>query len=358
MTKKLPLGIPALRSDATRATTSAIITVNQNSEKWLFNNNIGVRLALDVFFRDNDLNFNTITPAFSGAVPFLEHQSFYKYLLNDADALLNTVKHAINNEYYIECNLDNYYIPNRYSYQKMSFFHQELLIGFDDKKEELYLAGFSQDRKFEESTITYEQFKQAIAEVQTDRNSTNKLHFVRFKPEEKYDYDIKRVKKMLQEYLCSKNLLDNLYEYFDCTKEDPSEKYFYEYNTVYKKENFVFGMNCYDYILAYFRDSQINNSFKRPPVNSLVALCNHKESMLFRIDVFFKLQYICREKRDEIYKDYKENVCNPCYLILNNWLKYEVTGNYSCIERIIKYISKIKENEYNILNLLLDAVSV
>ena len=158
MKVELPLGTPFLKSDATRAETSSIASLHKDHENWLFNNNIGVRVALDFLYKENTLNFNTITPTFAGGIPFVKHQSIYKNLLNDGDALLHIVKSALSKGFYIECSLDWYYVPSRFCYQDRHYIHQEFLYGFDDDRKEIMLIGFSNSRDFEKPVISFEQF--------------------------------------------------------------------------------------------------------------------------------------------------------------------------------------------------------
>lgn len=126
----------------------------------------------------------------------------YDYLLDFIDAdyekLTAMIKYLIEADYYIETVVDEYYIPNRYAYEKSHFYHNVLITGYDDDTSEFTVIGYTPSRYIQETTVSYQNLHKAIIDV-----SDNMLQTFKPKPIKCNDYNIKLgdIKQLLTDYL-------------------------------------------------------------------------------------------------------------------------------------------------------------
>lgn len=84
-----------------------------------------------------------------GVIPVSKKVAHMKYLLDEG--------------YYIMYSLDEQYIPGMAAYQKWSFIHDSLIIGYNDEKQVFYLYGRFADQKMHLSEVPYSNIEKAVA---------------------------------------------------------------------------------------------------------------------------------------------------------------------------------------------------
>ena len=136
MSKKiLPIAKPTITSWAWQASTFAILEGNKVGEEWIYSNYI--QLVGNSFSNTVNIDFFPRCEVFFTCPLFLSQKvdrSFINSLKLDP---LNLVKLCINNDSYIYLVLNLSHILNR-----PHFYHDLLIYGYDDTREEIYLADF------------------------------------------------------------------------------------------------------------------------------------------------------------------------------------------------------------------------
>ena len=113
----------------------------------------------------------------------------------------NYLQWNINNNRYIEILLDEYFIPNRDTYQKMHYIHSSLIYGFDDIKKVYYIMGYGLGRKLLVSELHYDLFDKAF-----NNDSVSQHKSYRYNPNTtKFTFHLEGFKQTLQEYLIGYN---------------------------------------------------------------------------------------------------------------------------------------------------------
>lgn len=103
-----------------------------------------------------------------GVIPISKKVAHMKYLLDEG--------------YYIMYSLDQQYIPGMAAYQKKSFFHDTLIIGYNDEKQIFYLFGRFADLKMRISEVSYSNIEKAISKkswsfvLEYNRNNRTNLN--------------------------------------------------------------------------------------------------------------------------------------------------------------------------------------
>lgn len=84
-----------------------------------------------------------------GVIPVSKKVAHMKYLLDEG--------------YYIMYSLDEQYIPGMAAYQKWSFIHDSLIIGYNEEKQVFYLFGRFADHKMRISEVSYSNIEKAVS---------------------------------------------------------------------------------------------------------------------------------------------------------------------------------------------------
>ena len=151
----------------------------------------------------------------------------------------------------------------------------------------------------------------------------------------------------------SKNLLPELYWYFGSEANVYNPSLLEKMYQVYSKENFIYGLQCYDVAAAWFKSISNGEQPYAFPVNSLYALIEHKQCMQMRLQRFaddFGAQAA------ELVRLYEENVVDAVRIVMNLLLKHEATQAPKHLLDVPARIHSIKEHEQSILNAFLRMV--
>jgi FkbH-like protein len=151
---------------------------------------------------------------------FLEVRSPYKdmmyevylgyNLLADVDNIIDFVIQKINLDYYVIINVDEYYLPNKRSYQINHFVHHSIVYGYDNQRRELKAIGFNAQGIFTELAFDYDLFAEAYENGKihyrqwapwAETNAVELLKFRDFKRE--YPFNMQRFIAKLGDYLNS-----------------------------------------------------------------------------------------------------------------------------------------------------------
>lgn len=125
----------------------------------------------------------------------------YSLLKLNRIEIIDFIIQCIREGYYVSLNIDEYYDPNRESYNSRHFIHENLLFGFNASSNYFYSAGFNREKSYSYSKISFKEFSDAVAAVKEE----NTLKIMRPEANVVFKLDIENVKNILTDYLNSGN---------------------------------------------------------------------------------------------------------------------------------------------------------
>src|SRR5690554_1664231 len=130
---------------------------HQECLPWFYNNYI----QLEFVIKNRLLKF---VDGWLTNIPVLEVQKmqkkyFFAICKEDID---HSIGRAIRDGWYFYSVFDEFYVPNRFAFQKEHFFHDFLLYGYNDSDNTYSILGYTKDFIFEPTEISYKNFDQAF----------------------------------------------------------------------------------------------------------------------------------------------------------------------------------------------------
>ncbi len=155
----------------------------------------------------------------------------------------------------------------------------------------------------------------------------------KFNKDAKYDFNIEVVIEYLEDYLF-------------CKKTSK------RFDSLAEPEDLVFGLECYDYLQLYFNTLRNNPIYA--DIRMIHKVLEHKLCMLNRIEFLQEKKYISIES--DLYLKYKD-ITNQALIAKMLIIKYNLTKNFSCIERVQKRLTYMKKHEKTIIFDLLKTIN-
>lgn len=137
-------------------------------------------------------------------------RAFYGILGFD---ILSLFRRMLSTGHYIQGNYNEEYIPGKWAYQNAYYYHDFLLIGYDDIKKVFISVGYLKDQKFQRYEIQYSDMLQSILTLKIEKLW---FKFWSYNPDVKFVFNLSRVISELSDYLNSTTSLciykgDNIY---------------------------------------------------------------------------------------------------------------------------------------------------
>ena len=356
----LPVNNQVFRSDAARAFADAIAGTHRDYENWICGNYIGLRVAMDVYYQEHTLNIRTISPDVYG-IPFLDCSRMARQVLlgSGAENWMALLKNALENGFYVILNCNEFFLPQRSATRAYDYPHSEMIHGFDEANGTFYVYGFTQNRRFETVAVDAADLIQSIETADCGipaafDASANQLIFARVNQAVSYPFHRPKIIQCINHYVQSKNLLPELYWYFGSEANVYNPSLLEKMYQVYSKENFIYGLQCYDVAAAWFRSISAGEQPYAFPVNSLYALIEHKQCMQMRLQRFADER--CTQQAGHLVRLYEKNVVDAVKVMMNLLLKYEATQAPKNLQDVQKRLLRTKEHEKSILNAFLRMV--
>lgn len=314
---ELKVVTPSIKSYQFIAFPLSIIEQYNESKKWLYNNFI--QLAYDK-------NKNSPVPfcfyMFDYTInPYLDVIKLTRGIRSLVDFnIIKFAEKAIENEYYLYLNVDEYFIPNRRSYNHQHLSHDILVYGFDKKRQVLKVLGYDKYMRFASSEVPYDEFMNAFTNLDKIKNDCEQICLFKTKIEQ-YEVNGDIIKERLIDYVESKNTSQ---QYADL--KVPWER--------------SYGLSTYDSITADLVDVKRNPLKKIDPRNTLIIL-EHKKLMKERAEYLFSNGIVNQEIDLLAYAELQE-LSRIIHLLC---LKYNIKRDVLIIEDIMKMIHTLKVKE-------------
>lgn len=258
--------------------------------------------------------------SFNYAQQFLDIENWsFSEFLDLFGEIWNGVLWCINHGYYIELILDEYYINNRLYYQKKHYMHNNLLYGYDSKKDFVYALGY--DIKIKTTKIPKELFDRCIdgmSEIKVIKYKNNNLSM---------EFDLYHYVQLVQDFLegaCSA----------DC------------FSHILPSKNEAYGLRVFDILLS----TKKGNWMVQEEARTTFLLYEHAIIMRERLD-FLKYRTIITEDEYTKLVDKCDAMVSSANILKNLTIKNIMTGK--CVEKIMLVLQQLYERERNFYVLLL-----
>ncbi len=332
--KNLPISIPPIIGYTIHAYPLSIIFNYNETLPWFLSNYI--QLVCDTCFKGVFFDFSVLPCILEGSKwidsvypgnPWLKRNSIEGYLLRNYNIEINDfVIESINQNNYVVLHLDEYYIPDTRSYKNRTFYHENLVYGYDLKDKTYNVLGFNGKGIFGNIRVSFDSFEEGVkSNFLYCPNGQIKL--LSYNEEYSYEMDLVLIRDQLTDFLDSQHT-DNNYRTF----RNPSH-------------NFVYGLAVYDGLIEYFR--LLSESKVYYDIRPLHILWEHKKCMLLRMEYLLRLYP--STKLEEIYNQY-QLVEKKCMIMRQYQMKYSISNKPELLDNIINTLKMVCEYERNILS--------
>ena len=167
MEKKLPLGTPPIISYLFHMYPLSILAQDDAFLPWFYSTHIQL-----FNFPGEELKFYThpfctrheIRHLYYQACPFLDVQTIDRNLLSLAPTdLVPQLIGFVDRGYYVQIDVDFFYLPDRLHYRRSHFIHDLLVSGYDTQTQTLEISGFDAEGRYAVSTLPFAAMIQALS---------------------------------------------------------------------------------------------------------------------------------------------------------------------------------------------------
>lgn len=335
MMKELEMATPDVSTYVYEGYPLGIMKAHGEAYKeWLFSNYIQLNCHDDI------IRNKEVFLAFYGDramhSPFLKIVRLSWAMLREMDIeLVPFFKKNIDLGFYLFFKVDQYYIPNRYAYEKFHYLHDELIIGYDE--EAFVILGYGDDGKCSKQKVSFAQFLDAL------NNNLSILDKKEWQDDIYFFHYVDADYKLNLNAICSK-----LYDYLNCiNREEECNSFSNPFNDT------VYGLDVYKKVIEYLDILMTKGNIFRGGENIdnriFRLIMEHKVIMFDRITVLNSIYGGLDEVCDS-YLKIKRKAENVHMLAV----KYQVKPAKRIIKKIRNEIDFIREADKFVLSDLLN----
>ncbi len=308
------------------------LTAAQNHEDffaWFYSNYIQLEFDLNC----SSLNFFTHGVCGNSIYsPILDYKILDLELISLSHIdIIAFIVDSINMGYYVTTYLDEYYIPERFSYNKFHFRHDVMIFGYDLNKNIFKIIGFNDKQQYSTSCISFSEFENSYTNCIDKKNDV-----ILFKAKDKLSYepsfsfDKVNLINLLEDYYFSRNTSERLRIFSN------------------PKKGFIYGMSVYNELIKYYK-SAIENDKKELDIRHMHLLWEHKKCMVSRIEYLISNKFI---NSNTVLDGY---IClrNTALSLRNILIKFLVVNDKKYIKKIITSLGKMHSDEEQLLSSLI-----
>ncbi len=261
---------------------TGIITSN-GSMDWMYNNYI----QLSYYPEEGPLTFDFY-------MNYIYYQPIFdvEHYAEDTMRLIkwNPLKFfrtAIKFNKYVECCVDEFYIPRREAYMRYHFIHNILIYGFDDVMKAFNTIGYDDNGKFSEQMVSYKQLLRA---------KPSKIHLLKYREEVNDELAVDYIAHQCKQYngdICIEPV------------------------GAYPAKGRMIGVKAVNSVMDYIYNAVVHN--EEVDIRPISILLEHRKLMLERLDKLSELNYV---SKDNVIIFSKE--VDKCEKLRNRVLLYNV----------------------------------
>ena len=316
---KLYLGVPLVSNTQDYAFPSAAMANDDDFSNWIYSNTIQLYYSK----KNNKVPFTYFYTGTSNnplsQIPILQKQYLKSDIIKKNNInIIELIISMIDEGYYFTTSINEYYNPECSAYKKSSCNHGLMVYGYDILNKTLNVAGYDKTLYFNNYDISFNNFELGF------HNTGSNIGCQSFKKNNlSYEFDLKLVKKLLNDYVYSKNTSEDLR-----ILQNPLN-------------NCIFGISVYSNI-------DLDNNSLDYRIFHLIY--EHKYLMINRLK---KINDILNmDKINEITQEY-EKLVDKSKILLHLCLKYNLTQDKSILLKIkLNLANLVKEDGCLILNLI------
>ncbi len=332
--RKLPITVPPIIGYTIHAYPLSVIFNYNETLPWFLSNYI--QLVCDTRYKGNFFNFSVLPCILEGSKwidsvypgnPWIKRNSIEGYFLRNYNIEINDFMiNSINHNNYVVLHLDEYYIPDTRSYKIRTFYHENLVYGYNIKDKTYNALGFNGKGIFGDIRISFENFEEGV-KSNFAYCPDGQIKLLSYNNEYSYEVDLVLISDQLTDFLYSQRT-DNNYRTF----RNPSQ-------------NCVYGLAVYGGLIEYFR--LLSEGKVYHDIRPLHILWEHKKCMLLRMEYLLKL-YPSTEL-EEIYNQY-QLVEKKCLIMRQYLMKYSISNKPELLDSIINTLEMACVYEKDILS--------
>ncbi|MDF2986916.1 MAG: hypothetical protein K0R50_2426 [Eubacterium sp.] len=337
-TKTLPITIPPIIGYTVHAYPLTVAFSSQKCLPWFYSNYIQMisnteydGVFLDFLTLCNILNGGKWVDFLFPGIPWLKCCPVGDFIITKCNLDIHSlITNALNENNYVVIFLDEFYIPNRRTYQKSNFYHENFIFGYDTAEKTYDILGFDERRLFNSGKVSYHELEQGFKSNHLTDPEAASIKLLKLDTTFSYELDLQFIRDSLLDYVNSQNTcnLQNIVR-------NPMKKC-------------VYGLNTYHELIRYF-ELLYDNSI-RYDIRPIHILWEHKKTMLLRIEYLSKMYP--EAGFNEVYEQYIV-IEQKCLSLRQALIKYSISKQPSHIKNIIATLKFVSEMEREILNQLI-----
>ena len=271
--------------------------------------------------------------------------SLGKDLMEKETDIIRFIIEKINQGYYLNIAVDEYYLPGKEKYQKIHFIHHELVYGYDNFEKKVKALGFIEGGIFDESTFTYNAFAESYEQ--------GKLYYRESAP-----WTFRTAVQLFYSYGYNAphpfnihKFLTELHNYLSATGDEETIYYWRQ-----NKAQVSYGFNVYDVIITHL-NNVLNGNFTID-YRAFHLLYEQKKAIAKRLDYIitqFKLSGKVLARYEEYllfaagFNELRLKLFNLQHKVISSDGGVDFTELKKVIQPIIEKLNTVKEKERQIL---------
>ena len=299
---------------------------------WVYNYFVQVQAPAN-FELGNELNYSV--PEVLEDLPWLEVDHVDRDVILEMMDIIDFIKKFIDHGYYFYSMLN---VSQIAAYQNRLYYHQIMIYGYDDEKQEMYFGDNFKDGKYGLGVATYEEIRNATYVYEPERNAIE-FNCIKYKKE-----DVQRT------FAFDRDLYVNLLS--DYIEQRNNRKYWELSGISYPLFNGrKYGIAVYDFVQEYLTEGREKgrNIDKR----GFYLIKEHK--LILEKSLAYVLGENWKDKYADTWKLMEKDI-QLSTIALNLCLKYNIVHDEKIIEKIRCYITELKENDLKLFPELIKIV--
>lgn len=302
----------------------AIILNHKETHPWFYSNYIQLAFDKD-FYSPVPFCFYMYDYAIN---PWLNVQRLQRNIFDiTGQDIVDFVKNALDNQYYVYLNVDEYHIPERSNFHKKHISHDVLVYGYDLENNTFDVLGFNDKTIFKNSKVRFSEFRHSFASLDIIENNCHQIYLYQYNPHGTYSFNTELVIETLEDYLFSRNTSKKV----SMLTEEWDRHY---------------GMDSYKQLNNYYQGLLNNDLYI--DVKFTHILWEHKKVMGLRAKYMCDLGLITEELVEAALK-----IEDQALVLRNLFIKYSMTHKKNIIFKMIEMTHSLqKEEEQLIKNII------
>ncbi|MNO17098.1 hypothetical protein D3C76_67890 [compost metagenome] len=293
-----------------------IVLTDDKKLSWFYSN------YAQVYSRDKEIDLKFDFLSYDGMYPRFPciNQNWFnrEFFLKSQNSLVQFIIDCIDQGFYCEIVVDEYYIPNKANYMKKSYPHQNLIYGYDKESHNFKIVGFNKHNQFTRMEIDFERLEEGFAkspwagvgffDVTTSIDYTNADLEINFP----------LLKIYLSDFVNSRNSFVH-----------------------FRPQDAVFGLDTYQLYKKEFLEKEDSD------IRPLHTFWEHKRQMVSRIGFFKETNALsCPNDLLQRFIALEQEFLGLRAMMI----KYEIVENHMIFDKISTKLDILAEEEYKLLN--------